>query len=89
MLPNAKVFQRDVGLGYLNVIVSIDDGQWHMSISHKTMDNKPGRYPTWDEIRDARYRFCPENKTMAMLLPPRSEYVNIHETTFHLWELKE
>jgi hypothetical protein len=24
---------------------------------------------------------------MAMLLPPKSEYVNAHATTFHLWEV--
>lgn len=32
-------------------------------------------------------RFCPDDVTMAMLLPPRSEYVNVHSTTFHLWQV--
>ncbi|SFU39659.1 DUF7694 domain-containing protein [Alicyclobacillus macrosporangiidus] len=56
---------------------------WHMSISH------PNRYPTWDEIRDARYELVPDDVTMAMLLPPRREYVNLHQNCFHLHEIKE
>ena len=55
---------------------------WHLSISHKK------RYPSWDEIRDARYQFMPGNITVAMLLPPKSEYVNVHPNCFHLHEIK-
>lgn len=62
-------------------LVSKDDGKWHLSISH------PDRYPTWDEIRDARYEFIPDEVTMAMLLPPKGEYVNLHPNCFHLWEV--
>lgn len=83
-----RVYQRDVPDGHLSVIVSREAG-WHLSISHRTNElrPRPGRYPTWDEITDARYQFCPNEATMAMLLPPREEYVNLHETTFHLWEV--
>lgn len=56
---------------------------WHLSISH------PKRYPTWDEIKDARYSLLPLGVTFAMLLPPQSEYVNIHHNCFHLFELPE
>ena len=56
---------------------------WHLSISH------PSRYPTWDEIRDARYDLLPDGCTMAMLLPPKGEYVNLHRNCFHLHEIKE
>lgn len=56
---------------------------WHMSIAH--ID----RYPTWDEIADARYRLCPEEITMAMLLPPPGEYVNEHPHCFHLWQVDD
>ena len=56
---------------------------WHLSISH------PVRYPNWEEIRDARYEFCPDNITMAMFLPPKAEWVNIHNNCFHLYEYKE
>ena len=87
MSPGMRIFQRDVSDGFLECFISMDDGDWHLSICHKTMANLPGRYPTWDEIYDARYLFCPKDKTMVMMLPPADEYVNIHSTTFHLWEL--
>jgi hypothetical protein len=56
---------------------------WHLSISH------PDRYPTWDEIADVRYELVPDAITMAMLLPPRGQYVNVHERTFHLWQIDD
>lgn len=93
--PGARVYQRQVHDGHLSVLVGRepagDRGSliWHLSISHRTNDAtpQPGRYPTWDEIAAARYLFCPDGVTMAMLLPPKSEYVNAHTTTFHLWEV--
>lgn len=57
--------------------------RWHMSISCAR------RYPTWDEIRDARYELLPDEITMAMLLPPKAEYVNLHQNCFHLHEIIE
>jgi hypothetical protein len=54
---------------------------WHLSISF------PDRYPTWDEIAEARYRLIPDAANMAIVLPPRSEYVNIHPNCFHLFEV--
>jgi hypothetical protein len=54
--------------------------RWHLSISHAK------RYPTWKEIKEARYFFIPDNVTMAMLLPPQAEYVNAHPNCFHLHE---
>lgn len=55
--------------------------RWHLSISH------PTRYPKWDEIKEARYKFLPTGITVAMILPPPSEYVNIHKNCFHLHEI--
>lgn len=57
--------------------------RWHMSISTRT------RYPEWDEIRDARYALIPDDITMGMLLPPKSEYVNLHQNCFHLHEITQ
>lgn len=85
-----QTWQKDIHDGHLSVFARTEDGLFHMSISHRINETlQPGRYPTWDEIFDARYRFCPLNKTMVMFLPPQEEYVNHHPTTFHLWELKD
>lgn len=66
----------------LRCIVSRNPGSgWHVSVSHTD------RYPTWDEVADARYRFTPNRVTLAMLLPPREEFVNVHDTTLHLHEV--
>ncbi len=43
------------------------------------------RYPTWDEILDARYTFFPDTQEVVQVLPPKSEYVNMHRNCFHLW----
>jgi hypothetical protein len=58
--------------------------RWHLSISH------PSRYPTWDEIKTARYELLAPELTMAMLLPPPSEYVNVEaqDNVFHLHEIE-
>jgi len=65
----------------VRVIRSVDDGKLHVSVS------LPHRYPTWDELHDVRYAFCPDQCDMAMILPPKKEYVNVHPNTFHLWQL--
>lgn len=65
----------------LVVIVSKDAGAWHLSVSH------PLRYPTWDEIKYLRYKYLPNDVTMAIILPPKEDYVNLHPTCFHLWQI--
>lgn len=50
--------------GDLKVFAGKEPPGWHMSISH------PYRYPTWEEIKAARYDLIPDDVTMAMLLPP-------------------
>ncbi|NPV81906.1 MAG: hypothetical protein HPY52_16870 [Firmicutes bacterium] len=77
--PGAQAYRY----GPCLVIVGKSEDGWHMSISH------PDRYPTWDEIRDARYQFMPHDITVAMLLPPPEEYINIHENCFHLWQIED
>lgn len=69
--------------GECRILVSIDDGRWHLSITH------PTRYPTWDEIKKARYDYCPDDVEMAHILPPLEYYVNVHPNCFHLWEIQD
>lgn len=57
------------------------DMGWHMSIS------RPDRYPSWDEIAKARYELIPNETEMVMHLPPRGDYVNLHNFCFHIHEL--
>lgn len=78
-MPGARWFQW----GDLRVCVGDPDveGHHHISISH------PLRYPTWDEIYTARYDFCPHDIDMAIILPRKTEYANIHPNCFHVHEL--
>ena len=66
----------------LRLFLSVDDNVLHMSISH------PTRYPTWDEISRTRYKFFSDDINFVMYLPKKSEYVNVHENCFHLYQLR-
>lgn len=55
---------------------------WHLSISH------PFRYPSWEEIKAARYTLVPHDVTMVMCFPPPGEFVNVHPNCFHLYECR-
>lgn len=83
---HVMIYSCRVNDGALQVIISQDNALWHLSISHSG-GLRPSRYPVWDEITDARYTLLPKDITMAMILPPPEQYVNVHETTFHLWEI--
>lgn len=62
-----------------------DEGSWHLSISH------PYRYPTWDEIYTAWYDLVPDAAEIngAIILPRKSEYVNMHPNCFHVRQLQD
>lgn len=63
------------------VIVSKDAGKWHMSMSFRD------RIPTYEELKEARYYFIYDHVTMGQLFPPKSQFVNVHPYTLHLWEV--
>ena len=83
-LPDLTYCRRYL-LGQCSVIVTREGPSrlWHLSIAH------PRRYPTWDEIAAARYAAVPDSAWMAMYLPPRDEYVNVHRFCFQLYECPE
>ena len=62
------------------LIASIDSGAVHVSIAHSQ------RYPTWDEILAVRAWAFPPETEVVMVLARASEYVNLHNNCFHLWE---
>lgn len=68
-------------MGRCTIIVSIDNGKWHMSISTPTAS------PSYKEIKEARYKLIPDNVTMAQIFPPKEEFVNVHLYCHHLWEI--
>lgn len=90
-----KMYWAEVSDGRLLVMTGVEAGRWHLSISHRSNilgpDGKalPGRYPTWDEIARARYDLLPGDLTFGILLPPKSQYVNLHPTCFHLHEIRD
>lgn len=88
LTPGCETWQKTLKDGHLTVIVGREPEGWHLSISHRTNHRapRPGRYPRWGEIKEARYRFVPADVTMCMILPPPEEYVNVASTCFHLWE---
>jgi hypothetical protein len=93
LVSGTVAFQKDVKDGHLSVFVGKEPSGWHLSISHRQVRRgghpTPGRLPTWEELVEARYLFTPQDVTMVQHLPPYEEYINIHPTTFHLWELHE
>lgn len=84
-----KLHERRVHDGTLRAIVAPEPDGLHMSISF-TPASTAGRmrYPSWDEIADAREQLLPDDRCFAMHLPPSVEYVSLHPTTFHLFECK-
>lgn len=62
------------------VMVTKDNGKWHLSVSAK--------YPLgYVQIKEVRYMFLPNDIQAAQIFPPREEFVNVHETCYHLFEI--
>ena len=82
MTPSIMPYCKTFKWGDCRVFVGQEPGiGWHLSMS------QPYRYPTWDEIKSARYELLPHDVTMAMILPPTDEYVNFHPNCFHLHQI--
>lgn len=88
-LPCSKEeFKKAVGnkfvpftLGDLQIILSIDNNKWHMSVGCKN------RLPKYQELKHMRYELLPDDCYMAQIFPPKKEFVNLHPFTLHLWEI--
>lgn len=63
----------------LTVIASDGAGWEHVSVSlsHRT--------PTWEEMCFVKSLFWNEEDAVIQIHPPKSEYVNTHPFTLHLW----
>jgi hypothetical protein len=56
-------------------------GWEHVSVSVASTN----RCPNWPEMCFVKGLFWDEEETVIQFHPPRSEYVNCHPTTLHLW----
>jgi hypothetical protein len=83
---SAAWFARNVSDGTLALCVVEEPAGWHLSISFRNHKGLLTRYPTWDEIAQARDHFLPASVEFVMFLPKTEEYVALHDTTFHLHE---
>jgi hypothetical protein len=81
MLPDVRVFSRRIHDGTLRVLLATDSGDLHMMIDHDK-----GRMPTWDEVIDAKFTFCPIHKSMAVIIPSKEEW---EEVDFNRITLRE
>ena len=95
---SARQYMAKVHDGYLCLLVSRDpcppEGSlWHISMSHRkgwdqNSEEVFTRYPTWDELKLAKFRFIPPGIVMAILFPAKDQfYVDDHATCLHLWEV--
>jgi hypothetical protein len=67
--------------GRLAIIISIDAGAWHLSVS------RADGLPSYNEMKQVRYQFLPDNIYMAEIFPPKDEFVNLHPFVRHLWQI--
>lgn len=75
------IFKVFVGGKSFFCIVSNGGGWEHVSIS------KPNakRCPTWEEMCAIKDIFFEPEEAVVQYHPPKSQYVNRHEFTLHLW----
>ena len=73
---HALVGREPVGLNQ----ASMEDLRWHISVSGVR------RLPTWEEMVDAAHSLRP-GVMFCIPMPPSSMWLNVHETTLHLWQI--
>lgn len=66
---------------YLNIISSGVLEAWqHVSVS------TAGRCPNWQEMQWVKEQFWADDECVIQFHPPKSDYVNCHPFTLHLWK---
>jgi hypothetical protein len=68
----------------LTVIMSVEDRRpggiwWHISIAH------PLGLPSWEQLVEVKEAFMGKEVKAMHLLPPRSQWMNVHPHCMHLW----
>lgn len=67
-----------------HVIASDGEGWEHVSV-HCVVDNKTVKTPTWAQMCKIKDIFWSEDACVIQYHPSKSEYVNNHKHTLHLW----
>jgi len=70
-----------------HIIISDGLGWEHVSV-HIISDNKE-RTPTWMEMCKVKDLFWDDTDCVVQYHPPKSDYVNMHKHTLHLWRSTE
>lgn len=67
------------------LVIASDGEDWeHVSV-HAVSDGKI-RTPTWAEMCKVKDIFWDAEDCVVQFHPPKSEYVNLHDHTLHLWK---
>lgn len=82
---NSGAFAIPVGvISHRNLyIIASDQAGWeHVSVH---ADDGKARTPTWAEMCGVKELFWGDDDVVMQLHPKKSEYVNFHPNTLHLW----
>ena len=71
--------------GFTFFIIASDGMGWeHVSVHCRA--NKKDITPTWEQMCFVKNLFWSDDDCVVQFHPPKSEYVNIHNHTLHLWK---
>jgi hypothetical protein len=69
----------------LAVLASDGDGWEHVSVHAYKRGGRRQRTPSWREMTFIKDQFWDDEDVVIQFHPRRSEYVNLHPHTLHLW----
>lgn len=82
-LPGLLPGDPQMGVIFSPGLDDADKGWEHVSVSCQT------RTPTWAEMVHVKRLFWDAEDVVVQFHPKRSEYVNVHPYTLHLWRWTE
>jgi hypothetical protein len=80
---NNGAFKINRGRTTFAIIASDGEGWEHVSV-HCISEDKE-RTPTWSEMCFIKELFWDEDDCVIQYHPAKSEYINLHKFTLHLW----
>lgn len=67
----------------MRIIASDGEGWDHVSVSNKN------KIPTWKQMCQVKDLFWDDEDCILQFHPPKSDYINCHEFTLHLWRYQK